>query len=142
MSFQYLKNESRLAVSLRCNLIWMLSLCDIISFRCVSSKSFHSIFILSYVIMQCLRTVTLADILSNLSLITVVFRWYFINVSRKWSEEASIFNRLLVYENIHEGFSFLVISKADFHNNVLLQISLWCSPVSLKLESYCLKKTI
>ena len=43
-------------------------------------------------------------------------------VSRKWSEKASIFSKLQVYENIHEGFSFSIILKADFCNNVPLQI--------------------
>ena len=43
-------------------------------------------------------------------------------VFRKWLEEASIFNKLQVDENIHEGFSFLATLKADFCNNVLLQI--------------------
>ena len=43
-------------------------------------------------------------------------------ISRKWSDEASIFSKLQVYENIHEGFSFSVTLNADFCNNVLLQI--------------------
>ena len=43
-------------------------------------------------------------------------------VPRKWSEEASIFNKLQVYENIHESFSFSIILKDDFCNNVILQI--------------------
>ena len=41
-------------------------------------------------------------------------------VSRKWSEEASIFSKLQVYEKIREGFSFSVTLKADF-SNVFLQ---------------------
>ena len=40
----------------------------------------------------------------------------------EWSEEASISRKLQVYENIHECLSFSVIAKADFCNNVLLQI--------------------
>ena len=36
--------------------------------------------------------------------------------------EASIFSKLQVYENIHEGFSFSITLKANFRNNVLLQI--------------------
>ena len=44
-------------------------------------------------------------------------------VSRKCSGEASIFSKLQVYENIHEEFSFSIILKADFCNNVFLQIS-------------------
>ena len=43
-------------------------------------------------------------------------------VSRKWSEEASIFSKLQVYENIHESFSFSITLKGDFCNNVILQI--------------------
>ena len=43
-------------------------------------------------------------------------------VCRKWSEEPSIFSKLQVFESIHEGFSFSVTLKADFCNNVLLQI--------------------
>ena len=42
--------------------------------------------------------------------------------SRKWSEEASIFSKLQVYENVREGFFFSITLKADFCNNVLLQI--------------------
>ena len=40
----------------------------------------------------------------------------------KRSEEASISSKLQVYENMHECLSFSVIAKADFCNNVLLQI--------------------
>ena len=44
-------------------------------------------------------------------------------VYRKWSEEAPIFSKLQVFENIHEGFSFsLVTLKTQFCNNVRLQI--------------------
>ena len=59
---------------------------------------------------------------SNLSSITVVFSWYFMKFSRKWSEEAPIFSKLQVYENIREGFSFSITLKADFCSNALLQI--------------------
>ena len=59
---------------------------------------------------------------SNLSAITVVFSWYAVKVFRKWSEGKSIFSKLQVYENIHEGFSFSVTLKADFCNNFLLHI--------------------
>ena len=46
-------------------------------------------------------------------------------VCRKWSEEASIFSKLQVYENIHEGFSFSITLKADLWNKVhLLSFSL------------------
>ena len=43
-------------------------------------------------------------------------------VSRKLSQKASIFSNLQIYEDIHEGFSFSVTLKADFYNNVPLQI--------------------
>ena len=43
-------------------------------------------------------------------------------VSREWSEEASIFSNLQVYENIHESFSFSITLKDDFCNNAILQI--------------------
>ena len=79
--------------------------------------------LLSLTIIQCLRTVTLNDICSDLiCLRTVVFSWYFMKVSRKWSEEASIFSKLQVYENIHESFSFSITLKDDFCNNAILQI--------------------
>ena len=85
-----------------------------------SKKRTH---ILSLMNIQCLRTVTLNDICSDLiCLRTVVFSWYFMKVSRKWSEEASIFSKLRVYENIHECFSFSITSKDDFCNHVILQI--------------------
>ena len=38
------------------------------------------------------------------------------------SQEVSISSKLQVYENIHECFAFSVILKAEFFNNVLLQI--------------------
>ena len=65
--------------------------------------------LLSLTIIQCLRTVTLNDICSDLiCLRTVVFSWYFTKVSRKWSKEASIFSKLQAYENTHESFSFSI----------------------------------
>ena len=86
--------------------------------------------LLSLTIIQRLRTVTLNDICSDLiCLRKVVFSWYFMKVSRKWSEETSIFSKLQVYENIHEVFSFSITWKANFCNNV--QISLWWNPFSL-----------
>ena len=79
--------------------------------------------LLSLMIIQCLRTVTLNDICSDLiCLQTVVFSWYFMKVFRKWSEESSIFSKLQVYENIHESFSFSITLKDDFCNNIVLQI--------------------
>ena len=54
---------------------------------------------------------------SILSAITVVFSWYFMQVSRKWPEEEFIFSKLQVYED----FSFSVTLKTDFRNNFLLQ---------------------
>ena len=56
----------------------------------------------------------------NVEIITVVLRWYFRKVSGKWSEEASVFSTLQIYENIHEGFS--VTLKTDFCSNVILWI--------------------
>ena len=38
------------------------------------------------------------------------------------SEEASIFSKLQVYENIQEDFFFSITLKADFGNNALLQM--------------------
>ena len=79
--------------------------------------------LLALTILQCLRTATLNDVCSDvICLQTVVFSWYFMNVPRKWSEEASIFSRLQVYENIDESFSFSITLKDDFCNNVILQI--------------------
>ena len=79
--------------------------------------------LLSLMIIQCLRTITLNDICSDLiCLQTVVFSWYFMKVFRKWSEESSIFSKLQVYENIHESFSFSKTLKDDFCNNIVLQI--------------------
>ena len=90
--------------------------------------------LLCLMIIQCLRTVTLNDVCSDLIwLPTVVFSWYFMKVSRKWPEEASIFSKLQVYENIHESFSFSITLKDDFCNNVILQIFSW------KLGPYCLQ---
>ena len=90
--------------------------------------------LLCMMIIQCLRTVTLNDVCSDLICHrTVVFRWYFSKVSRKWSEEAFIFSKLQVYENIHESFSFSITLKDDFCNNVILQIFSW------KLGPYCLQ---
>ena len=59
---------------------------------------------------------------ANLSSFTVFFSWYFMKVFMIWSEEASIFSKLQVYENIHESFSFSITLKADFWNNVHFQI--------------------
>ena len=79
--------------------------------------------LLSLTIIQCLRTVTLSDICSDLiCLRTVVFSWCIMKISRKWSKEAFIFSKLQVYENIHESFSFSITLKDYFCNNVILQI--------------------
>ena len=79
--------------------------------------------LLPLTILECLRTATRNNICSDLiCLQTVVFSWYFMKVSRKWSEEASIFSKLQVYENIHYSFSFSITLKDDFCNNVILQI--------------------
>ena len=68
--------------------------------------------------MQCLRTIALNDICSDL----MCLRMIVMIVSRKWSEEAFIFSKLQVYENIHESFSFSITLKDNFCNNVILQI--------------------
>ena len=74
---------------------------------------------------------------SNLSSITVFFSWYFMKISRKWTDETSIFSKLQVYESIHEGFSFSVTLKAGFCSMFSFKFFLCRRPVSLKLESYC-----
>ena len=79
--------------------------------------------LLSLTILQCLRKSALNNICSDLiCLQRVVSSWYFMKVSRKRSEEASIFSKLQVYENIHERFFFSIALKYDFCNNVILQI--------------------
>ena len=78
--------------------------------------------LLSLTILQCFRTATLDDISSDLiCLQTVVFSWYFMEVSNKWSEEASIFSKLQVYDNIHESFSFSITLEDGFWWPVTLQ---------------------
>ena len=77
--------------------------------------------LLSLTIIQCLKTVTLNDICFDLiCLQTGVFSWYFMKIFRKWSEDASSFSKLPVYENIHESFSFSITLKNDFCNHVIL----------------------
>ena len=49
---------------------------------------------------------------SNLLAVIAIFSKYFMKVSRKWLEEASIFSKLPVYENIHEGFPFSITLKS------------------------------
>ena len=90
--------------------------------------------LLCMMIIQCLRTVTLNDVCSDLIwLQIVVFSSYFMKVSRKWPEEASIFSKLQVYGNIPDSFLFSITLKDDFCNNVILQIFSW------KLGPYCLQ---
>ena len=90
--------------------------------------------LLCMMIIQCLRTVTLNDVCSDLIwLQIVVFSSYFMKVSRKWPEEASIFSKLQVYGNIPDSFLFSITLKDDFCNNVILQIFWW------KLGPYCLQ---
>ena len=102
---------------------------------CVDSKK-----LLSLTIIQCLRTVALSDICSDLiCLRAVVFSWYFMIVSRKWSEEAFIFSKLQVYENIHESFSFSITLKDDFCNNIILQIFSLMKSSFMELGPYCLQ---
>ena len=80
--------------------------------------------LLSSMIMNFLTTVTLNDISSDLNCFqTVVFSWYFMKVSRKWSQEASILNKLQVYENNQESFSFSIILKDELSNIVIFQVS-------------------
>ena len=94
--------------------------------------------IMPHITLQCLRTVTLNDMFwSNLPSITVFFSWYFMKISLKWSDEATIFSKLQVYESIHEGFSFSVTLKAGFCSMFSFKFFLCRRPVSLKLESYC-----
>ena len=114
ISFRYFKTESRLAVSFWCNLIPMYF------FKVIS---FH--LEMSYVIIQCLSTVTLVNICSDL--VCLQSQWFSANILWKFKgngvEEAPIFSKLQVFENIHEGFSFsLVTLKTQFCNNVRLQI--------------------
>ena len=79
--------------------------------------------LLSLTIIRCLNTVLLNDICCDLiCLRTVVFSWSFLKFSRKWTEEASIFSKVQVYENIYESFSFSITLKNDFCNHVILQI--------------------
>ena len=102
---------------------------------CVDSKK-----LLSLTIIQCLRTVALNNICSDLiCLRTVVFSWYFMIISRKWSEEAFIFSKLQVYENIHESFSFSITLKDDFCNNIILQIFSLMESSFMELGPYCLQ---
>ena len=90
--------------------------------------------LLCMMIIQCLRTVTLNDVCSDLIwLQIVVFSSYFMKVSRKWPEEASIFSKLQVYGNIPDSFLFSITLKDGFCNNVILQIFSW------KLGPYCLQ---
>ena len=105
-SIQCFKNEIRLALYFRCNLISMLF--------------FQSNFVPPWNILCDYTSRYL--FWSNLSVITVVFSWYFIKVSRKRSKEASFFSQLQVSKNIHDGFSSSVTLKVDFCNNVLLQV--------------------
>ena len=76
--------------------------------------------LLSLAIIQCLTTVKHWSDLICLQV--VVFSWYFMKVSRKWWEEASIFSKLQVYENIHESFFCSITLKDDFCNNGILHI--------------------
>ena len=110
-SIQCFKNEIRLALYFRCNLISMLF--------------FQSYFVPPWNILCDYTSRYL--FWSNLSVITVVFSWYFIKVSRRRSKEASFFSQLQVSENIHDGFSSSVTLKVDFCNNeirVLLTVTL------------------
>ena len=72
ISFQYFKNQRCLAVSFRCSLISMYF------FKVISSH-----LEISYVIMQCLRTVTVVDICSNL--ICLQSQWFSADVLWRFS---------------------------------------------------------
>ena len=72
ISFRYFKNESRLAMSFRCNLI------SINFFKVIS---FH--FGISYVIMQCLKTVTQVSICYDL--ICSHSEWFSANILWKFA---------------------------------------------------------
>ena len=93
--------------------------------------------LLSLTIIQCLRTVTLNNICSGLiCLQTVVFSWYFMKVSRKWPEEASIFSKLQVYEDIHVSFPFsitLILQVYSLMESCFMEIRA-LSPVTLQKE--------
>ena len=114
ISFRYFKNESRLAVSFRCNLISMYF------FKVISLH-----LDISSVIIQCLRTVTLVNICSDL--ICLQWQWFSTNILWKFagnSQRSVSFHKLQVFENIHECFFISVTLKADFRTDVLLQIFL------------------
>ena len=96
---------------------------DVISFWCTFQSNFVPLWdtLCDYTVLK--NSYTGQYLLwSNLSAITMVFSYHFMKVCRKWSEGPSIFSKLQVFESIHEGFSFSVTLKADFCNNVLLQI--------------------
>ena len=59
-------------------------------------------------------------------------------VSRKWSEEASIFSKLQAHENIHESFSFSITLKDDFCNKIILQIFPLMKSSFIEIRDYCL----
>ena len=65
----------------------------------------------------------------------MVFSKHFMQVCRKWSEEPSIFNKLQVFESIHEGFSFSVTLKTGFYNYVLLQIFSLVEPYCIEIRA-------
>ena len=78
ISFRYFKNDSRLAVSFGCNLISMYF------FKVIS---FH--FEISYVIIQCLRTVTPVSICYDL--ICPQSQWFSANILWKFAGKAAGF---------------------------------------------------
>ena len=93
--------------------------------------------LLPLTIIQCLKTVLLNDICCDLiCLQTVVFSWSFLRFSRKWTEEASIFSKLKVYENIYESFSFSITLKMTFVIMLSFKCTLSWSPVSWKYGPY------
>ena len=93
--------------------------------------------LLCMMIIQCFRTVTLNNVCSDLIwLQIVVFSSYFMKVSRKWPEEASIFSKLQVYEDIHVSFPFsitLILQVYSLMESCFMEIRA-LSPVTLQKE--------
>ena len=93
--------------------------------------------LLCMMIIQCFRTVTLNNVCSDLIwLQIVVFSSYLMKVSRKWPEEASIFSKLQVYEDIHVSFPFsitLILQVYSLMESCFMEIRA-LSPVTLQKE--------
>ena len=99
--------------------VWpSLFICNLILMHFFKVISFY--LEISYMIIQCLRTVTLVDICSDL--VCLQSQWFSTDVLWNFSG------------NGRRRRPFSVSC-----NNVFLQVSLWWSPVALKLKSYCLQ---